>query len=67
MIESLGAASSGVLKGLQTVVVFAVSSALFCGVDTRECATGPKALCVAVVTFGLGAYGFGGQRGQKDR
>jgi hypothetical protein len=62
LLEGVGATSSGVLKGLQTVVVFLASGVLFCASDQRECVTSPKAACVTVVSLGLVAYGRSGSR-----
>ena len=60
LLESLGAITSGVLKGLQMLVVFAASDLLFCASDGSECVTVAKSSCVAIVFAGLVLYGLGG-------
>ena len=60
ILDSLGAVASGVLKGVQMLVVFIASDLLFCAADRSECVTAKKSACVAVVFAGLVLYGWSG-------
>ena len=56
MLERVGAVSSAVLKGLQLVLVFSFSVALFCRLQATQCFTWTKAGGAATVVAGLLVY-----------
>lgn len=57
LIGDLGATSSSLMKGVQTVLVCCVSTVLFCGVDEAQCPTVLKAASVLLVVSGIVVYG----------
>lgn len=57
LIADLGATSSALMKGVQTVLVFCVSAALFCSVDDAQCPSVLKAVSALLVVCGVVVYG----------
>jgi hypothetical protein len=56
LIDGIGSTSLALLKGAQSVSVYAVSAALFCRFSDTQCLTAPKAASMAVVLLGTTLY-----------
>eukprot|EP00616_Rhizochromulina_sp_CCMP1243_P009241 CAMPEP_0118981754 /NCGR_PEP_ID=MMETSP1173-20130426/31230_1 /TAXON_ID=1034831 /ORGANISM="Rhizochromulina marina cf, Strain CCMP1243" /LENGTH=412 /DNA_ID=CAMNT_0006932199 /DNA_START=13 /DNA_END=1247 /DNA_ORIENTATION=- len=56
ILGNFGSVTTGVLKGLQMVVVFLASDVLFCSADESDCVTASKFACVVLVVLGLLTY-----------
>jgi hypothetical protein len=55
-----GPVFGAMLKAIQTVCVFGLSSLVFCSADPAQCATWVKARYIALLTAGLILFGVGG-------
>jgi len=56
MMSDVGAVTTGVLSSVRAVLVFGLSSALYCGADTSQCYTGMKAISTIFVSLGVFAF-----------
>ena len=64
-----GATSAGVMKGLQAVLVFVVTSLVFCGRTGGDemCFTVLKLVSLVAVVLGVGMYGTSTERRAQAR
>jgi hypothetical protein len=58
LLGSVGATTTGVLKGAQTVLVFILSHFAFCSVQISQCFTVQKGISVIVVVLGVLGYSY---------
>lgn len=65
LLKNLGAVASALLKGVQAIVVIALSSILYCPTEASQCLTLMKAVSAIVVLTGVIMYGGGRQLKQK--
>lgn len=56
VISSAGATTTGILKGVQTVLVFLSSHFAFCSIQSSQCFTVAKGVSVVVVSVGVVLY-----------
>lgn len=56
LLSLLGSTSVGVLKGVQSVLVFVLSHFAFCSMQPNQCFTSTKALSLCLVVLGVLAY-----------
>ena len=56
LLGLLGAVGSAAMKGAQSVCVFAIGAAFFCGHEQLQCYTPTKAASMVVVAIGLLIY-----------
>lgn len=56
LIGAIGSVSAAVLKGVQTVSVYALSALLFCQYQQSQCFTPVKALSMVIVVVGTSLY-----------
>ena len=68
VLSKTGPVFSALLKAIQTICVFILSSIFFCSADgiQTQCATIGKALAVVVLTSGLAVYGLGAQEKGRE-
>ncbi len=66
LLKDIGAVASALLKGLQMVVVIALSAFFFCAKESSQCLTPSKALSALFVLSGVVCYGLGGGGGKKE-
>jgi len=66
VLHTAGPVVSALLKAIQTICVFVLSSVLFCDMATEaaQCITFAKSLSVGVLVSGLLAYGYGHAKDQ---
>lgn len=57
ILKSIGAVSSALLKGAQTISVFLISAFLFCSSQASQCLTSVKVLSIFLVLCGTLCYG----------
>jgi len=62
MLKNLGAVASALLKGLQAIVVIALSAVLYCPAEESQCLTWIKFISAVVVISGVMGYGFGSRK-----
>jgi drug/metabolite transporter (DMT)-like permease len=58
LLGSIGATTTGVLKGVQTVIVFIASHFAFCSLQESQCFTNEKGLSLIVVVIGVLGYSY---------
>lgn len=58
LLGQIGATTTGVLKGVQTVIVFIVSHLAFCSLQYSQCFTFQKGISVVVVVAGVMGYSY---------
>ena len=56
LIKSVGSTTTGILKGVQSVVVFVISHFAFCSLQKSQCFTASKGASLIVVVFGVLCY-----------
>uniref|UniRef100_A0A7S2UVC2 Sugar phosphate transporter domain-containing protein n=1 Tax=Fibrocapsa japonica TaxID=94617 RepID=A0A7S2UVC2_9STRA len=56
LLGGIGSVSTGVVKGVQAVTVFAVSHVLYCHLQQSQCFSYPKGAALIVVVFGVMLY-----------
>lgn len=66
LLKNIGAVASALLKGLQMVVVIALSAFFFCARESSQCLTYSKGLSAFLVMIGVISYGLGAKKGKKD-
>lgn len=64
-IALVGATTCGVMKGLVSIVVFSLSSLLFCSIQPHQCFTIFKGISTLIVVFGIVIYSLGSQQKEK--
>ncbi|GFH48285.1 hypothetical protein CTEN210_04760 [Chaetoceros tenuissimus] len=67
LLKNLGAVASALLKGVQAIVVIALSSILYCPTEASQCLTLMKAVSAIVVLAGVVTYGYGGRQLKQKR
>ena len=58
LLGSVGSTTTGVLKGVQTVIVFVGSHFAFCSLQSSQCFTPQKGISLAVVVIGVLGYSY---------
>lgn len=58
LLGAIGATTTGVLKGVQTVIVFIASHFAFCSLQQSQCFTTQKGVSLIVVVFGVLGYSY---------
>ena len=66
LLKNIGAVASALLKGLQMVIVIALSAIFFCSRESTQCLTTSKVLSALLVLSGVICYGVGSGR-QNER
>ena len=66
LLKNIGAVASALLKGLQMVIVIALSAFFFCSKESSQCLTVSKVLSALLVLSGVICYGVGGSS-QNER
>lgn len=56
LIKSVGSTTTGILKGVQSVMVFVISHFAFCALQKSQCFTTAKGASLVVVVFGVSCY-----------
>lgn len=56
LIKSVGSTTTGILKGVQSVVVFVISHFAFCSLQKSQCFTSSKGASLVVVVCGVTFY-----------
>ena len=56
MLKIVGSTTTGILKGIQSVLVFIISHFAFCGLQESQCFTVAKGLALIVVVLGVFCY-----------
>ncbi len=59
LLKNIGAVASALLKGLQMVVVIALSAFFFCAKESSQCLTYNKSVSAFLVMCGVFSYGLG--------
>eukprot|EP01080_Neovahlkampfia_damariscottae_P011296 gene11296-4107_t len=65
-ISKVGATATGVIQGINTILVFIFSSILFCSQYQNQCFTQYKAISAVFVTVGVLIYTFGSPKEKTD-
>jgi len=58
LIQRVGSTTTGVLKGVQSVLVFVLSHYLFCSVSQAQCFTETKGVSLGLVLLGVFLYSY---------
>ena len=58
LLKNLGAVASALLKGVQAIVVVALSAMFYCPTEKSQCLTWIKAISAIIVLSGVTGYGF---------
>lgn len=66
LLKNLGAMASALLKGVQAIVVIALSAVFYCPIEESQCLTWLKALSATIVLSGVVGYGAGSSRTPKS-
>ena len=72
LLKNIGAVASALLKGVQAIVVIALSAIFYCPTEESQCLTTMKAISAMTVMSGVVGYGIGsgggggGARGSSD-
>ena len=56
LIKSVGSTTTGILKGVQSVMVFVISHFAFCALQKSQCFTTAKGASLVVVVLGVSCY-----------
>lgn len=56
LIKSVGSTTTGILKGIQSVMVFVISHFAFCAFQRSQCFTNSKGASLVVVVCGVSCY-----------
>eukprot|EP00547_Thalassionema_nitzschioides_P013384 CAMPEP_0194262430 /NCGR_PEP_ID=MMETSP0158-20130606/46543_1 /TAXON_ID=33649 /ORGANISM="Thalassionema nitzschioides, Strain L26-B" /LENGTH=143 /DNA_ID=CAMNT_0039002587 /DNA_START=826 /DNA_END=1254 /DNA_ORIENTATION=- len=59
LLKSVGAVTSALLKGVQCLVVMALSALFYCPTEPSQCLTGMKIFSALLVLTGVAGYGAG--------
>lgn len=59
LLKNIGAVASALLKGVQMIVVVALSAILYCPTEKSQCLTLVKAISAIIVLLGVMGYGLG--------
>ena len=65
LLESAGAVSLTLSRGVQMLFVVALTEVAFCGADASQCLSPLKAVSVANVALGIALYASGARLGGK--
>ncbi len=61
LLKNIGAVASALLKGVQTVIVIALSAVFFCPSEQSQCLNTVKVCSACLVLTGVFCYGIGGR------
>jgi len=53
MMSDVGAVATGVLSSVRAVLIFGLSSIMYCNIDSTQCYTGMKAMSTVLVALGV--------------
>jgi len=67
LLGSLGAVGAGVLLSIQAVLVFVISSLLFCSVQSSQCFNFAKGISTCIVVLGVLVKSYGTSLKSKDQ
>ena len=67
LLQNIGAISSALIKGVQTVIVIIISAIFFCGVEETQCLTFNKICSTSFVIVGVFCYGVGSAGTKKNK
>lgn len=59
LLKNMGAVASALLKGVQAIMVIAISAVVYCPTEEAQCLTRSKLLSSIVVLSGVLSYGYG--------
>ena len=62
LLKNIGAVASALLKGVQMIVVVALSAILYCPTEKSQCLTWIKAISAIIVLSGVMGYGLGNKK-----
>eukprot|EP01029_Cantina_marsupialis_P031707 TRINITY_DN9201_c0_g1_i2.p1 TRINITY_DN9201_c0_g1~~TRINITY_DN9201_c0_g1_i2.p1 ORF type:complete len:234 (-),score=60.98 TRINITY_DN9201_c0_g1_i2:71-772(-) len=65
LLHSLGSVTAGIMKGVQTVLVFGASHFFFCGKQESQCFDVIKGISVVVVVTGILVYSHGSVKNKR--
>ena len=63
LLKNIGAVASALLKGVQAIVVIALSAIFYCPTEESQCLTTTKAISAMTVMSGVVGYGIGSGSG----
>ena len=64
LLKNIGAIASALLKGVQMIVVVALSAILYCPTEKSQCLTWIKAISAVIVLSGVMGYGLGNKKSE---
>jgi len=64
LLKNIGAVASALLKGIQMIVVVALSAILYCPTEKSQCLTWIKAISAIIVLSGVMGYGLGNKKSE---
>jgi drug/metabolite transporter (DMT)-like permease len=64
LLKNIGAVASALLKGVQMIVVVALSAVLYCPTERSQCLTWIKAISAVIVLSGVMGYGLGNTKSE---